>query len=79
MALFASTPQHSDWQERSAHATACFQAFPDRPSTRAAQEFFRDENGSQPLHWKNLPQRVERLCEVLDNWVRLTVNFYFEL
>jgi len=50
-----------------------------RPTTRAAEEFFQDND------WQSLPRRLERLVQVLQAWVRLllyislNLTLFFEL
>jgi hypothetical protein len=45
-----------------------------RPTTVAAEEFFADSIGTPSVsEWKSLPQRIDRLCQVLDQWVSLVI------
>ena len=41
-----------------------------RPTTVAANEFFADQD------WQSLPKRLERLCHVLQQWVRSITVLY---
>ena len=56
-------------------AIARYQAFETRPTTVAAKEFFNGDgiNGTRRKanNWRSLPQRVRRLCQVLENWVSM--------
>lgn len=50
-----------------------YQPYETRPSTIAAKEFFHGTTANH-FDWKSLPNRVERLCQVLREWVRLLQN-----
>lgn len=53
-------------EERRQRALSRIHAVRSRPSARAAQEFF---SGADSKNWKSLPQRLERLFQVLEGWV----------
>ncbi len=56
--------------ERFMHALRRFEAVRTRPTTLAADEFFSKENEREG--WKSLPRRLQRLCQILQDWVRQT-------
>jgi hypothetical protein len=53
-------------EERRQRALSRIHAVRSRPTAIAAQEFFA---GVDAKNWRSLPQRLERLCQVLEGWV----------
>lgn len=50
-----------------------FEAVSTRPTTLAAQEFFAKENEREV--WQSLPRRLQRLCQILQDWVRQMISY----
>lgn len=57
--------------ERFLQAYRRIRAFKTRPTTIAAQEFFGSSPPMMECWQQSLPQRLQRLCDILTTWVRL--------
>lgn len=56
-------------EERWQRAQGRLNAVHSRLSTVAAKEFFSEADGSSN-DWKTLPERINRLCQAFEGWVR---------
>jgi hypothetical protein len=56
-------------EERWQRAQGRLNAVNSRTSTVAAQQFFAETDGSSN-DWKTLPERINRLCQAFEGWVR---------